>query len=293
MVRIVTIDELVTSCDFVDQLGGEGVSALTAVVVESFLASKSGDPEGGNDRVLMSPHAFAVIDGASPKGRRDDGQLVADAVVDALASLAPRTGFVDAIRLVNARVSRLGLPNTASSCATFAVFRPQLMQIWRVGDCWVSLDGRVVGPRHTIEDALASVRSVANRALLRVGWGQSRLIERDFGRLLISPALKRLHLFRNHTGKFGHRTIAAIDGRVVPWQLVEVFTLDAATQEVVLASDGYPEVGNTLLESELKLVECIRRDPLMIGECRRTKGVSRLSDSFDDRAYLRLRIRSH
>ncbi|WP_231954516.1 hypothetical protein [Actinoplanes derwentensis] len=60
--------------------------------------------------------------------------------------------------------------------------------------------------------------------------------------------------------------------------------------ELVMASDGYPVIGRTLAESESVLADLLERDPWCVRELAGTKGVLAGQTSFDDRAYLRLRI---
>ena len=60
--------------------------------------------------------------------------------------------------------------------------------------------------------------------------------------------------------------------------------------QIVLASDGYSVLCGNLQETEKVLFNILGHDPLCIGEYLSTKGVARMNDSFDDRAYLRLQL---
>ncbi len=57
--------------------------------------------------------------------------------------------------------------------------------------------------------------------------------------------------------------------------------------QIVLASDGYPALKETLAESEAALRELIKNDPLCFRENMGTKGLVKGNDSFDDRTYIR------
>ena len=57
--------------------------------------------------------------------------------------------------------------------------------------------------------------------------------------------------------------------------------------EIVLASDGYPELFATLAQSEAHLQTVNAKDPLCFRENKGTKGIAPQNDSFDDRAYIR------
>ena len=63
-----------------------------------------------------------------------------------------------------------------------------------------------------------------------------------------------------------------------------------AAHSVVLASDGYPVLLPTLCESEAALARQIERDPQNVSEFIATKGIVEGNCSFDDRAYIRLRL---
>jgi len=56
---------------------------------------------------------------------------------------------------------------------------------------------------------------------------------------------------------------------------------------VILASDGYPELGPTLAASEAALEAVRREDPLCMSRFKSTKGFVDGQLSFDDRAYVR------
>lgn len=53
-----------------------------------------------------------------------------------------------------------------------------------------------------------------------------------------------------------------------------------------MASDGYPDLCETLRESEEKLKILLEKDPLMISIYKSTKGLQKGNTSFDDRAYI-------
>lgn len=56
---------------------------------------------------------------------------------------------------------------------------------------------------------------------------------------------------------------------------------------MILASDGYPKLFNSLIESELYLKKIINEDPLCYKLFKSTKGINKGKLSFDDRAYIK------
>ena len=85
-------------------------------------------------------------------------------------------------------------------------------------------------------------------------------------------------------------TYPVIDGFPIPQQLVPVITLNFQPWDIVLASDGYPFLEPTLAETEARLEEQRRNDPLNIGTFKATKAFVEGNNSFDDRSYIRFKV---
>ena len=75
----------------------------------------------------------------------------------------------------------------------------------------------------------------------------------------------------------------------VPINKVKVIDVADGGQDIVLASDGYPFLKNTLEKSEKALSEQLHNDPLCIRYFKATKGLMNGNKSFDDRAYIRFK----
>src|SRR5687768_15367822 len=88
------------------------------------------------------------------------------------------------------------------------------------------------------------------------------LLEYDTGRDFIQPFLKRQYRFQNnpHAGSFSY---AAADGFPIPDDGVVVEPIPDDVTHIVLASDGYPCLRQSLAESETYLIELLQRDPLL------------------------------
>ena len=82
---------------------------------------------------------------------------------------------------------------------------------------------------------------------------------------------------------------AVIDGFDIPMDKVKVIDVPPEETEIILASDGYPFIKETLGQSEEALARLIEADPLLIDKYRATKGVMNGYASFDDRSYIRFR----
>ena len=81
-----------------------------------------------------------------------------------------------------------------------------------------------------------------------------------------------------------------LDGFFSDYQHVQIVNLPDTPTEVVLASDGYPQLHPTLEETEEALALQLRHDPLMVSTCRATKPLIAGNLSFDDRSFLRILV---
>ena len=83
---------------------------------------------------------------------------------------------------------------------------------------------------------------------------------------------------------------AILDGFHVPDAGIRIEPLPADSATVVLASDGYPCLKGSLEASEQALQGILQDDPLLFRSYKSTKGLQEGNISFDDRAYIRLKI---
>ena len=104
----------------------------------------------------------------------------------------------------------------------------------------------------------------------------------DYGRTRILPLLEEQAKLANSSEPFG---FDVLDGGSAHPDHVKVFPVQPGSR-VVLASDGYPMLFDTLAESEAYLQQALAEDPACIGTLRGTKGVAPGNVSFDDRSYL-------
>ena len=85
-----------------------------------------------------------------------------------------------------------------------------------------------------------------------------------------------------------NKTYAVIDGTPIYINGVKVISVPEDA-EVVLATDGYPFLCDTLAESEERLRQLLVDDPLLISRYKATKAYMEGNRSFDDRTYIRFR----
>ncbi len=266
-------------------------------VVEEFVEGKSsGRP--CEDLIVTTPDFAAVIDGATDEtGAQFDGQtggrFAAETLASAITDLSPRLTarkFADHLSDTLARAAAAAeTPDRASTrwpsaslvCLSFAH-----QEIWRIGDCSFLVDGEPNLGTKRVDDAAYGFRAAINASLIAAGTPLEEILRTDPGADFARPLLDLQQQLTNHEGPWGY---GCINGRPVPDQFVEVFPLAHGVQEVVMASDGFPDLRSTLQESDARLRELLKIDPAAIAELWSVgKALRPGANSVDDRAYLRV-----
>ena len=106
--------------------------------------------------------------------------------------------------------------------------------------------------------------------------------EGDIGREAILPLLKKCISYANTDGEFGYDAINGGEIRAKNVKITKVGKGDF----VILASDGYPRLFDTLEKTESYLFGALKADPECTGVLRSTKGLNKENESFDDRSYV-------
>ncbi|PWK32046.1 hypothetical protein BC793_13141 [Actinoplanes xinjiangensis] len=262
-------------------------------IIEQFVAGKSGDPHGCEDAIVVTGRHAAVIDGATDvSGRtfhgRSGGWWAMNACRDVIGRLAEDTDAGTAVAALTAELAARTEPgDTAASVTVYSAARREIWQIGDVGFAYRGLPPAAGQPRKLVDRVAASFRAAVIAAEAAAGRiSMDRVTEEDPGRLAARALVSRQDAFRNRTGPYGY---AAIDGRPVPPSLVVVHPVPDDVDELRIASDGYPVIGESLAESESILGGLLVKDPWCVAELAGTKAVRPGQVSFDDRAYLRIR----
>lgn len=169
------------------------------------------------------------------------------------------------------------------SAIIYSAFRNE---IWMIGDCHCLLTyadetSRYYDNPKPMEAVLAAQRSEHIKTLLAKGATVEDIRKDDKGRASIIPALKE-------SMKAQNRDYAVIDGFPIPLDKVMVINAKGA-ENIILASDGYPQLFPTLAETEQYLQQLLANDPLLITEYQATKCWHPANSSFDDRCYIKIR----
>jgi ribosomal protein L37AE/L43A len=290
---------------FFSKVGGKTVNMNpnpSFTVVESLSRSKYGEPELGDDRLVITSNFVAVLDGATEaSGARynglSSGQFVVKIGAQALESLAPDSHATIAVEKITQVVREALLevkpdknPNH-TPCFAIVVFSAARREIWRVGDCQYLLDGEAYNPIIQVDQITSQLRSLIVRSHLAQGKTIEDLLKDDPSQNLLVPFYRLQTALRNHPEEpFGY---AAIDGTRVPERYLEVIKIPEQVKSIVLASDGYPDLRATLTDSETVLTKILTQDPLCYSLYLGQRGLAPGRESFDDRTYVRLELHDY
>ena len=151
--------------------------------------------------------------------------------------------------------------------------------MWSFGDCSVKINDKVYKHTRAGDKLLSDLRAFYTELY---SLKNADVAEGDPGRAAILPWLKEFPCLANKDGEFGYDVI---NGGDICTDHIVIYPVKPGDR-IILASDGYPELFDTLEETERYLFQMIAKDPLCIHELRGTKGVRQGNQSFDDRSYI-------
>ncbi len=283
-------------------------SLLDYTIEEQLLIAKTGNDDDCEDAIYTGPHFVAVIDGATSRterrwGGKTGGRIAAELLCASFDQLPREASAYEAVDIftdaVNTLYKHYGVLDVVRcdpvqrAVASFVAVSLWRKEIWFVGDCQCLLDN-ILACNHThvkeVDDIIANARSLFLEAEIAQGKTIEALLQHDTGRDFVLPLIKQQMHFQNNpsTGQYWY---AVLDGFSVPHEGICIQSLPVDIETIVLASDGYPYLKDSLAASEQVLEELLQDDPLLFRKYKSTKGLLKGAISFDDRAYVRLRVR--
>lgn len=276
-------------------------------IVEKNIVGKAGTRKC-EDAIITTEAFAAVVDGSTSKSclpplecGLTHGQIAAECVCEYISSCDENIDkdtfcleVTDRLRekymIYRPELSMKHLaehPEDRFTCSAI-VYSAHRNEIWMIGDCHCMLIEKVTRNTHYFENnkpmeaVLAARRSECIERLLADGAEVDELRVKDKGRENIINDLRKSMIYQN-------REYAVIDGFPIPMEKITVVPTNDA-EELILASDGYPWLYPTLAESESRLQQLLKEDPLLIRSYQATKGWHPDNVSFDDRSYLRISL---
>jgi len=264
-------------------------------VIEQFIQGKDGSLETCEDGIFIGESFIAVVDGVTAKGKklwgekqRASGAYAKDVLLGAFGTMRHDIDAEEALQYLSdslAKEYKGVVPTDVREHlqAVLIIYSNHKKEIWLHGDCQCLVNDKYYSCNKPIDRIVSDARAMYMEALLKNGENQLEdFTVRDIGRELVQPLLDRQALFANDTCEYGYVVLNGINLNLKGLHKIKVCKGD----KIVLASDGYPRVRETLAESEDYLQGVIERDPLCFREYKSTKGLRKGNVSFDDRAFI-------
>lgn len=264
-------------------------------IIERYILGKRSD-DTCEDGIVTTVNHVAVIDGSTSKTPErvnpgmQNGRFAMQLVSDVISSLPAQTTMLQFCRIVTDAIDEAynyyqqdpdiiqQHPERRLTCSA-AVYSRYHREVWLVGDCQCIVEGKYYDNAKPEEAANAEKRS---RYIKEHKLSVEEVRLHDEGRdQIISDIIASMHS--------QNKTYAVIDGTPIYIKGVKVIAVPVDS-EVVLATDGYPFLCNTLAESEQRLSQLLVDDPLLVNQFKATKAYMEGNSSFDDRAYIRFRV---
>jgi glycerophosphoryl diester phosphodiesterase len=274
-------------------------------IIEQYLQSKTGNPVDCEDAIFVNDDYVAVIDGATSKAKttwdgKKSGKIAVELLISRLQTIAFEASAVELVLALNQAIvdwynekgiyTQMQQSPVERCVASIGLYSKAHRELWLVSDCQALIDGKLIENTKFIDTVTSNARALYIEAALREG--RKTIMdfqEHDDGRNYIFRLLEKQNIFQNldNESMFSY---SVLDGFFRDQSSIKIIPVPETTKEVVLASDGYPELEPTLEESEAALRVVLTEDPLLYKLHRSTKGLKKGNLSYDDRAYVRFSI---
>lgn len=271
------------------------------IIEESSIGKR--DECSNEDGWIATSDYIAVIDGSTSKGSLDygekkPGRIAMEIIKDAIKGLPPQYTIKDTVNELSAKIDAYYLAHDivkdvqehpenrlTASVVIYSVYRKE---IWQIGDCPFMIDSSTHQSLKYWEEPLAQARALFIEKELAEGKSYKDLQKQDTGREYILPLLKYSIAYQNNENEkqYGY---GVIDGFPIPNRFLRRYSA-AGARQIILATDGYLHLFQTLYECEQYNHNYLEEDPLCIKKHKMTKGVMLGNKSFDDRTYIRIKI---
>lgn len=267
------------------------------VILEQNITGKH-TQEDCEDGIVVTDDFIAVIDGSTSKSNKRISQVMSNGkycmtVVADFISKMPSTITLDEFcngitqrihSLYPADDSHLLAHPEDRLCASAIIYSNHHKEIWMIGDCQCLVGNKLYSNDKPSEKALAGQRAAVFGKMLDNHddmLSPDGAIAHDYARDSIIPGLIASMQDEN-------KAYAVIDGFPIYKDGIKVIHKpDGQDCDIVLASDGYPFLCQSLDKSEKKLARQLATDPYNTKAFKATKGLMAGNVSFDDRAFIR------
>lgn len=274
---------------------------MSIKIIESFIKGKKDNADLCEDGLVITTNYIAVIDGVTSKGKilwdnKTSGVYVKSLLVEAIKKMSPNFDAKNCIEYLNSLIKDEYIKRNMCEIAkehpeerlqaNLILFNIKKNEIWLWGDCQTLVNNKLVHIEKKTDKILSEVRSLFIDLELKNGKSIKDITKNDTGRKYILPLLKQSIKYNNTAEEYGNNVLDGLN--IIPENVIKINV--NKDDEIILASDGYPFLKNTLEKSEEKLKEVLEKDPLLIHMYKSTKGLQEGNISYDDRTYIRFTV---
>jgi len=258
------------------------------------------------DRIVFNNDFVCVIDGATTKSdllfdEKTSGLKVSEVLEESIHSLNEKSNIYEILNILSHSIKNFYSKNNLLKhmnknpvdrlVASMAMYSKYHNQIWLIGDCQCMVENRNYSNNKLVDKLLSETRSFFITKEIIHGKSIKELQNKDTGREYILPLLKAQTNFQNNYFDSEY-SYCVLDGFKINPKQVKIIDVNK-NETIILASDGYPKLFNSLGESENYLKYILENDPLCYKLYKSTKGKGVNLNSFDDRAYVKIKINYH
>lgn len=267
-------------------------------IIEKFILGKNNDATKCEDGFFISDKLAVVVDGVTSKtDKLFDGKKGGAFAKDVVLEVISQPGIENLSCTELFELLTISLKSATLRCfstletheypkCAIIIYNAVFDEIWSVGDCQCIINGVLHTHEKYVDTLNSNMRAYILEAELMKGASISSLLGNDVGREYILTAIKEQSVFENKEHPFG---FSILNGAHIPESMIVKYKVKKG-DTVVLASDGYPELCNSLEESERHLADILAEDPLCFRRYKCTKGYVQGNISFDDRCYCKFLV---
>ena len=257
-------------------------------ILEQFTCSKTGDPNTNEDAFRIGEWFCLVADGVTSKhaarwNGKTGGQLAVESIMAAVEQLSGSETAQEAFARIRQAIREQDLPDDIFPQASVLIYNHNRRELWSVGDCPFILNGTYYRNEKKVDQLLSALRQMTIASLLMAGHTEDELLRHDLSRELLLPFLRLQSNLIDSDSEFSY---SVVDG-IHHGRKITILPVPPGS-ELILATDGYPDLKPTLAESEHALARILEEDPLCYRIFPSTKGISKGNISFDDRTFLKI-----
>ena len=254
---------------------------------------------------------MVVVDGATDKKGntfkgKTGGRYIRDLIIDIFKRIPASLDKEGILREVEGRIKshykergwekELEEDKLRRPTASMVVYSKKFNEVWVYGDC-VVLEVKENGDteQHDNGKKIDNITSEARKIVIQAELSKGKTVEdiknRDVGREVTQPILELQQIFQNNYDFESDMNYSNIDGFGFRSEDIKTVRIGEDVKELVFSTDGYTVLKGTLEETEEMLKGQLERDPLCVGELLSTKGLEEGNYSYDDRTYVRFKIK--